>query len=232
MPKMTFYTPGHKPQYGRSRWERYESLRVSGFTKTEARELSRATAPKTQEVINKMIVPARERLVNRFYKETNGYGTYRQFVKEVKNWYQRNKIAPKELKHHKGFDYTAQLYHRAENMLAHREGWRKGKYTPPPPKDSPEFDDWHEQDVQRRRRRKKSPTAKHYKGDVKAQRARAKARSVALRDLVQGDDDSPSTRAQKRQWIKDLKATAKREPERAGKLLQQAKSLGYTGRSF
>jgi len=194
MAKQSFYTPGKKPQYGRSRWSRYESLRQSGFTKSEARELSRgyrtergttAWSPQKDKVMSAW-VRNRERLQSKFFRDTVGSGTYMQFIRYIRDWYDRGGHTSRQGKrtpaNRGGKPDIMQAYHDIENILARREGWRKGKYTPPPAKGTPEFDDWHEQEAERKRRRKKSPNAKHYKGDVKAQKRRAKARSASFEE--------------------------------------------------
>ena len=227
MANQSFYQPGRKAQYGAERWARYESLRQSGFTKSEARELSRANSPQAFDVI-KTMAKQREHLQSEFIKIAKergwtGSNAYMRFVAGIRKWYAQNNLTSKQGRAasvKKGGKPDLWIwYHRVENRKAVGKGWRKGTYDPSTPT------------AERQSRRPKRKTPPHNKGNVNAQKARAKERGKSFRDLAQSED-SPTVRRQKRQWITELRKTAKAQPERDAQLTEQARRLGFTGNSL
>lgn len=171
MASIKIYTPGRPPQYGKDRWRRYEDLRVSGFTKEEARELSRIDHPDDKEILKSM-VDQRKRLMSGFVKEaekrkwTPSQQRY-YFYKGIRNWYGKKSYTKKK-------DPVWSWYNQVENKLARTRGWRKGQYDPEAP-DEPRV---------RRRGKIKTPEKRGSgKGQIKAQQQRARARKKATKQM-------------------------------------------------
>lgn len=229
--RMSLYQTGRKPQYrDAERWKRYEDLRVSGFTKKEARELSKVHSPQGLEVVNDMR-KSREYLLSRFTtsareNEWTGRSAYMRFVYRVRDFYSRNGFTRKQAL--KGGELVWHWYHGVENKKARKRGWVKGAKPGGVP-------DWlrkergeEELPPSRRPPKMKSPPRK---GNVSAQRDRAKARAGAFREAVKAGN-TPSERKEKREWIENLRSTVKREPWRDATLTEQARRLGFTGDSL
>lgn len=238
--RLSFYTPGHPPQYGKERWARYENLRVAGFNKQEARQLSRATSPQATSVVQNM-VKMRVRLLSSFtaiakdrlYEGNMARYRFQQYVRE---WYEKNTLTSKQGRRQPasagGKPDTMVWYNAVENRMAARRGWKRGEKVEVKDDKGNVVGHYYLPAEHTPPRRNKRVTPLHKgKGNVKAQRARAYRRSKAFNDLLQSGD-SPQARQQKRQWIRDLRVTARREPWRDEQLTKQAKRLGFAGHSL
>lgn len=161
---ISYYVPGRKPQYGAPRWERYESLRVSGFSKYEARALSKIRMGDALDVVVGM-TKTRQSLIRRATKE--GWSRYQYYV-AVRTFYRRNNLTSvlkpdgTRVAKKAGRSDVFVWFHRQERKMARQRGWRKGGL-----------------DVSRRPKKKTDPRKGVRKGDIKAQRKRAVQRAMA-----------------------------------------------------
>lgn len=185
-----FYEAGKKPQYGKARWERYESLRENGFSKEEARTLSRSTSPQAKSVVRNMIRQRHDVLLKFFQKageEQWDYKTARQkWFRYLKDWYNAKGYTSKQGRRTPAKDGGKPdvwvWYNRTENRMASQRGWHKKDDTGPV-----------------RRPKKKTPTRKDYKGNVRKQRARARTRARAMAERP--TKGVPLDRLER--WLKD-----------------------------
>ena len=194
------YLPGRKRQYGAARWHRYEHLRVRGFTKTEARELSRV--PDGKDPVLRQMIRTRRSLVSRFEqaaKRNQWKGSVKEwrFHKGLREWYKSRGFATKgapvirkgqKVDTPKGLPSIFAWFRHAESRAAARAGvsvadFRKKRKTPP--------------------RRKVS---------AKQMQDRAKTRSKAYTN-------------QRDKWIEELREAARKDPGQAAKYEAQIKRL-------
>ncbi len=215
---ISYYVPGKKPQYGATRWERYESLRVQGFNKYEARELSKIRIGDALDVVGEM-VKTRQYLLRKATKE--GWSHY-QYNLSLRSFYRRHNltsvIRPDGTRVAKkaGRRDVFVWFHRQEKKMARQRGWRKG-----------------DPDVSRRPKEKTEPRKGVRKGDIKAQKLRASQRAAAHKlgfDVPRDSKVSPATR---REWVfgsGGLVDTGRKHPERQEEMREAARRLGYKGK--
>ena len=211
------YVPGRKAQYGKDRWERYEDLRVAGFTKKEARALSRVE--KDDPVIKRM-TRIRKTQLTKFNKLAKGEGweggskSY-HWYKGLRKWYQERRFTTKgavvvrkgkEVETPKGLSSIFAWFRAVEKRLA-----RASEMS------IPEF-----------RRKRKTPL--YGKGMVQAQKQRARLRGKAYREGVISSPKDKVPASFVRQSIAGLRETARREPSRKAQMEKQARNLGFKGR--
>jgi hypothetical protein len=165
------------------------------------------------------MVKVRVRLLSQFSaiakeRAWNGSMAHTHYVRYLRSWYERNNLTSRQGKKTPvaagGKPDVMSWYNAEENRAAKRRGWKKGDPDSPP-----------------RRNKKVTPLHKG-KGKVASQKARARKRSKAFQDILQSGDTAVA-RKQKRAWVKELRATAKREPWREKQLTEQAQKLGFRG---
>ncbi len=235
------YQPGRPAQYGSDRWSRYETLRVEGFTKTEARELSR-----NSDIDNNPIIAAmrqtRARMIKAFDREVRQSGMSEKqartaWPRRVSKWYRDHNLTSKVVgerttangetvnvkKRAKGGRPDLRVwYNRVENNLAKRRGWKKGNVDPATGKIEP----------QRRGPGQKQWGTGHGKwrriqgrGNVKAQKARAKLKARAMREGVVIGKNDVVPRRMVLDWIREKTQFAIEHPERAVEMNRQISNL-------
>lgn len=214
----SWYTPGRKPQYGATRWERYESLRVKGFSKEESRTLSKIRTGDAFDVLVEM-TKTRQRLLGKATRE--GWSRY-QFYAAVRSFYRKNNYTSvlrpdgTRVRRRAGRADVFVWFHRQENKLARQRGWRKG-----------------DPDVSRRSKKKTDPRKGKRRGDIKAQRARATQRAEAHKMGFTLPAGSTVSAAKRREWVfgsGGLLETGRKHPERQEEMRESARRLGYKGR--
>lgn len=174
MARIQFYQRGHPPQYGRVRWARYETLRVEGFSKSEARTLS--VHHLGDPVIVRMI-SIRRAQVTRFTRMAERRGWSRRtalyhFRRAVRDWYTNHDFNTKGTMIMQKGQYVRvgggkpspyEWFRYVERRLAAQAGMSLDEY-------------------ERQREKRETPISKKgQKGQVKAQKARARERKRAYR---------------------------------------------------
>ena len=214
----SWYLSGRKPQYGAPRWERYEFLRVKGFSKNEARALSKIRTGDAVYVLTEMI-RTRQTLLRKADKE--GWTRY-QFYAAVRSFYKRNNLTSvtrpdgTRVAKRAGRPDVFVWFHRQENKLARQKGWRKG-----------------DPDTTRRPKRKTGTRKGRGKGNIKAQKERAVQRAEAHKMGFNLPAGSRVSAAKRREWVfgsGGLVETGRKYPERQDEMRESAKRLGFIGR--
>ena len=202
---------GRVVYYGRERQVRFDHLREKGFTINESRELSRITHPNDLAVLRNMIA-GRQTYVRAFKQES----ARQRWTKGQRRYYYYAGLREKYRK--AGLDKkpnpSMAYWHMYENRLARKRGWQKGTYDPDQP------------DAPRVRRRRKPKYPDRHKGQVKAQKARARARGRAFKDhIVRTDSGMPRKVPLQRLeiWLRDSEAVPSQTGEK-GRIQREFRS--------
>jgi hypothetical protein len=224
----SFYVPGHPAQYKEERWARYESLRASGLTKNESRELSRIDHPADQKILAS-IARERQRYVVAFEKKsaeltwTSGQRRYYYYA-GIREMYEKRgyaaKAAGQDTPQKRFYAMLMSLYHYHENKLARKKGWKPGTYDPSIP-----AKDQQVERVSRRAQRSYKRKDGGGKGQIKAQRARAKLRAYGFKQGYTVSASDNVKVAQVRGWIRDLRNSIQQQPERRVQFEKQIANL-------